>query len=133
TLRQTVSLEGTRVRGPRKRQLVGGECGLVAAAARAPGPEPVGQDPEAPVVEPVGFGALRKRAVGTHERILQRILGILTVAEHPQRKSLKPIPVSTAEHPLGFGIALLLAAYVHPVLAHGVQTPSAREKSRRHP
>src|SRR5664279_328364 len=61
---------------------------------------------EQPTAEARTIAAPMERSIPTHERILQRLLGILPVAEHVQRESRVSIPVSGNELCVRFRVAL---------------------------
>ena len=66
----------------------------------------VGEDREQPAPEARRVAASVQRAISSHKRILQRLLGILAIAEHVQRESRVSIPVPGHKPGVRFGLAL---------------------------
>src|SRR5688572_25445068 len=62
--------------------LVANESLFAPTAARSGRPTPICEDPKEPRTESRRVITLGERSERTHERILQRLLGILSVAEH---------------------------------------------------
>jgi hypothetical protein len=78
---------------------------LVSRAPSARGSAAIGEDREQPTAEARRVAASVQRAIRTHERILQRLLGIFAIAEHVQRESRISIPVPGHEPGVRFGLA----------------------------
>ena len=81
------------------------EAPLAPRAPPAGRAAPVGENREQPTAEACRLAASVERSIRAHERILQRILGILAIAEHVQRESRVSIPVPGHEQGIRFRIA----------------------------
>jgi len=74
-------------------------------APGAAGTAAVRQNSKEPGLEPLGIAA-SQRAPGPHERILQRLFGILPTAQHVQRVRAEARPVAPDQRGIGFDIAV---------------------------
>src|SRR6185295_10005062 len=66
----------------------------------------VGQNPEEPGIEPCWISTLRQRAVGSHERILKRLLSVLALTQHVDREAGIALAVPRHESPVSFRVSV---------------------------
>src|SRR5512143_2245625 len=100
--------------------------------AVAPGATPAGraasvhQNPEQPTTELVVFPAAVQGAVRPHECILERLFGIVAVAEHVHGIAAEPVAVARDQHGEGVRITLSNPCYQVGVARHRCIYPGMR-------
>jgi hypothetical protein len=81
------------------------EPSLVTRALPSGRSAAIGENRKQPTAEACRVAASVQRAICPHERILQRLLGIFTIAEHVQREPCISVPVPGHEPGVRFRLA----------------------------
>src|SRR5512144_1372692 len=109
-----------------ERDVIAHEHAVAPGAAPAGGAASVYEDPEQPATELPVFPAAVQGAVRPHESILQRLLGIVPIAEHVHGIAAKPVAVTRDQHGEGGRVTFSNPGYQVGVARHRCIYPGIR-------